>query len=1020
GAVDLELTYGTGENLNPATKPDEKFEYFDGKTRKTKYDYSDDKNDYWQLEKQYVYEKDGVTETLCARTDLEYNLDYPILVHKKTTYQDLSDLDNSKVETIYVYGDKDGVPSEYGNSGKYLVRQKVLTDQSEDPDEYVETTYKYYEPLNMGGSTQHGGPVLIGRFGSGFGLIKEKIDPEGNRTLYKYDDYGYKTFEKIGPDGSEDPVKRFYHNVIGQLELEADYSGRVTRNYYDDFGRIGIVEVYEDPRAMKLPDNAFVPSTYVDTNTDIKLLSRIRYGYDAVGNRTFQQQEVLAGSPGAEPVLTTRDSIALEYNSGNLLKKVTYESSGDFDDSFVEYSYDSRGNKGTELIHDGITDREWWTLFWYDDMERQFYETSLDYDFSVKRAKVNHYYDTGQKKFEDLHGEHAIIEKLIDYEYDILGRMTKLTVDKGGEGYLNLVTQYSYDDAGNLDHIIDPCENYIYFDYDNANRNTTEYFATDSVTQPTRKKQINYNGNNDITAVTSYDYDGTTALAHKTFDYDNRRRLEKVEEFLEDPEGENPDKAVTTFDYEDPDEAGEEYKITINHPVGTEKTEILSNVLGKVSKVTYPSGKFQDMQYNGDGSLMRKRVFNPVGYDWIDFTYDNYGRLKEVTYPDLPTPGKVTYEYDGFGRRTKVTDNRITDDNIGGSSQIKYDYDVLGRVVKVTDQYDYELYYTYRADGQKEDIAVYKPGQQDPIYWVVYDYDYALRLNAVYEPRLGTDDLIAQLEYDNNGNRDKISYSKDGTAESTVDIDYTYNPDNFLTSFSTTGGRTFTFNATGTSPPDIDGLGRLVDAQEVLTKTDNTTVTYNLDYTYDMRSQLTEADITKDGSPWWDADYTYYKNGNLKDRTTDIPKTEFDYTGEIMNGTKAEGGESFTLTWDKHGNIDTTTLNNGLNFTYNWDDKLRKVEEQDETFVMSVRYDPDGNRIFKKNISEERKYIVDIAGDLPVILMELNNSGGIVKTYIYANSQIIAQHTGDHTANRYFYLHDRLGSVRQVIDTSGN
>jgi len=52
--------------------------------------------------------------------------------------------------------------------------------------------------------------------------------------------------------------------------------------------------------------------------------------------------------------------------------------------------------------------------------------------------------------------------------------------------------------------------------------------------------------------------------------------------------------------------------------------------------------------------------------------------------------------------------------------------------------------------------------------------------------------------------------------------------------------------------------------------------------------------------------------------------------------------------------------------------------------------------------------------------MELNNSGGIEKTYIYANSQIIAQHTGDHTADRYFYLHDRLGSVRQIIDTSGD
>jgi len=48
-----------------------------------------------------------------------------------------------------------------------------------------------------------------------------------------------------------------------------------------------------------------------------------------------------------------------------------------------------------------------------------------------------------------------------------------------------------------------------------------------------------------------------------------------------------------------------------------------------------------------------------------------------------------------------------------------------------------------------------------------------------------------------------------------------------------------------------------------------------------------------------------------------------------------------------------------------------------------------------------------------------NNDMNIEKTYIYANSQIMAQHLGDHTTSRYFYLHDRLGSVRQIIDTSG-
>ena len=78
-------------------------------------------------------------------------------------------------------------------------------------------------------------------------------------------------------------------------------------------------------------------------------------------------------------------------------------------------------------------------------------------------------------------------------------------------------------------------------------------------------------------------------------------------------------------------------------------------------------------------------------------------------------------------------------------------------------------------------------------------------------------------------------------------------------------------------------------------------------------------------------------------------------------------------------------------------------------------------RIFKDSSeSGQRKYIVDVVGGLPVILLDLNTSGDIVKTYIHANSQIIAQHDGDHTADRYFYLHDRLGNVRQVIDTSGD
>jgi hypothetical protein len=41
-----------------------------------------------------------------------------------------------------------------------------------------------------------------------------------------------------------------------------------------------------------------------------------------------------------------------------------------------------------------------------------------------------------------------------------------------------------------------------------------------------------------------------------------------------------------------------------------------------------------------------------------------------------------------------------------------------------------------------------------------------------------------------------------------------------------------------------------------------------------------------------------------------------------------------------------------------------------------------------------------------------------MKTYVYANSQILAQHNGNYNAPRFFYLHDRLGSVRLVINSA--
>jgi hypothetical protein len=60
----------------------------------------------------------------------------------------------------------------------------------------------------------------------------------------------------------------------------------------------------------------------------------------------------------------------------------------------------------------------------------------------------------------------------------------------------------------------------------------------------------------------------------------------------------------------------------------------------------------------------------------------------------------------------------------------------------------------------------------------------------------------------------------------------------------------------------IDGLGRLCDSEETLSNT-STNVDFSYDFVYDMRSQLKQASIEKNSSPYRNAVYNYRKDGNL-------------------------------------------------------------------------------------------------------------------------------------------------------------
>ena len=443
------------------------------------------------------------------------------------------------------------------------------------------------------------------------------------------------------------------------------------------------------------------------------------------------------------------------------------------------------------------------------------------------------------------------------------------------------------------------------------------------------------------------------------------------------------------------------------------------------------------MKYYGDGKLWQESIYTDnTGVEqpeMITYKYNGAGLLKEVIYPGddqdaTPDPinNHVKYKYDGLGRTYRVIDRRqVDDDSIGligppeepeEQFSIEYQYDPAGRIAGVLDQNEYTTRYSYHVNGQRQSVMIDNP-TDDEIYNVSYGYDFAGRLNAVSETIGENTTKITSFGYDRNGNRKTLKYD-DVTND--PQITYTYDIDNRLDECSTSGGLAFTLAST-----TVDGLGRLKNATENINGTEHVYTN-----TYDRLSQLLTASITNIGGNPWSRTLTYHEDGNLDTRlgtgisgTTTFSYSNDDFTnGNIMTGATSDdqNGEDFTLDWDLNGSLTDATTD----VTYNYDNRLRQAVRGD--YTMDVKYAPDGDRVYRKindtSTTTERFYVVDNAGKYSQILLEIDpdNSNSIEKTYIYAHNQIIAQHDGDQSDTIYYYLHDRLGSVRLLIDSAGN
>ena len=965
------------------------------------------------------------------------------------------------VRTEYVYGLHDGTISSNDACNVYPVQEIVLLNENGpgSGDDDVKTTYyEYYH------STDSGLDGMPNNEDDAYALTKVIKCCGGGVTLYDYDINHHRTWVKVGEDeASAVPTERYCYDAIGQLLLRADTYGLVTRYDYDGFGVVVKVRTYRDADALN-PQvrSSFEPAVYDEPlPSGVELHSVTIYEYDEQGRRiserTFSFETKQSQGKPDERVCTAVNRT--EYLISNKANKTTVGEIIDFDlsgepiitdHSVVKYGYDGRGLKIWEKNLDKLTGLWWYTDYYYNSLDQVIGAVWTDYeDRDILRAMSRQYHGSGKQAFEMLFGAGADslwqVQGVTDFKYDVLDKMVQRTVSiEVSEGFLPIqsaITSYYYDSVGNQICVKDPLGNCNFIDYDNANRRICEYFAepfdTDLVTTKSFaliNKESSYYGTGLVRDINSYDYKlegGSTPvppgpgklLSRKEFSYDARSRVTDVNQAVSTSGGQVNSWAYTQFAYADANDGilvdGKRYAYAVATDAESKQTTIVYNEQATPIKTVFPSGQYQRIEFNGDGTLKKKLVFNPAGQiRWINYSYDPFNRLETVTYPD--GGGTLSCTYDGIGRNIGIADYRNVNDNIDGSGEIFYEYDPFGQIIAVTEQDGYRIDYSYRADGQKQSVKVTEPGSLSAVlYKVNYDFDVAGRLKTITEPQLNYGyQTIAAYEYDDNGNRSRLTYCLQGDeCENAVYTDYGYNHDNLLTGFNTFASGSVTAPAFKLNVT-VDGLGRLNNATETLTKANGVQVIYTLAYGYDMLSQLTSATMSNVGGSWL-ANYVYQKNGDMSSRTIDGTNTSFTYTGNQMD--TASGGESFNLDYDNNGNL-TAGHAVSSSFVYNWDNGLRSATVGAKQ--LSLKYDPQGNRIYKSSSETgNRKYIVDIVGDLPVILLELDASDfSVKKAYIYGNSQIITQYDGNWRsgANKYFYLHDRLGSVRLVIDTTAS
>lgn len=572
------------------------------------------------------------------------------------------------------------------------------------------------------------------------GAVKEKTDPSGKMIKYTYYPNGFLKSKTEPKDGS--------------IRFTTFYT-------YDSYGH---PLTSTDPVNLSTYIPTIDPETVVDPATLTSLTPpikpAIRYSYDT---NNYDRITSVSDERGAT-ALTTNIQYTIENGGdvvtatapGNVVTVTKYNLNGkvietiDANQKHAYYSYypDTTANRSLGIVG----------LLWTVTDTAGVTTTVTSYDKSGNPLSIQTKDTAGNVKITSVQ------------QYDALNRLVQNT--KATATLPAIITNYSYDNVGNLKSLKDAESRETKYEY-NYNRQVTK--TTDAKLNDT---VFTYSGSgcgscggagvDKLTGVYDANVSKNTPLEsqpHTDYSYDQLGRLE----YETDPLGKN-----IHYTYYDNGQIKSIYDSSV-----LPETLIISHLYnnrGQLTDKSFGDSTFAHYRYDSNGRLQTASNQN------ISYTYAYYadGRLQSVT--DTTNGRTITYDqYDGLGQRKQVTLLSGTPDQ----RVITYDYDAANRPWHITSNAG-QFIYAYDERGRRSTITY--PNQTT----VSYGYDDLNRLTSLNNMVTGGA-VFAGFNYTDF---DKVGNRKTKTTATAAES-YGYNELYRLLSVTSSKSESFDYDAVG-------------------------------------------------------------------------------------------------------------------------------------------------------------------------------------------------------------------------------